>query len=378
MTTRVCIVQPIIPRYRVPIFESLSEQSGLDVEIWADLSDKTGSLTGITKSSNLKLRNSPLKEYHGIVWQPAVVEAVNSDFDVVILNWNVRAPFMHAALCKFQRSPIVLWGHGFGTHHAVVGDFLRMLDARIADACLFYGPTGRNRFIEKGIAKEKLFIAPNALDQIEIQKARNLWLSPNKREPILKKQQIVDDPIILYLSRLEPEKNPELAIDALVLILKDIPSAKLVYIGDGSIRSELESKVILLGISNSVRFLGAMNNENDIAPWALAASLLIHPGALGLSIFHAFGYGLPVITTNRTSLQMPEFEALHNGINGMVYKHGNIMDLAQICKSILLDKIFKNRLSEGALKTVLEKDGRNKNAMIEGMLKAINYAARKK
>lgn len=371
MKTRVCIVQPLIPKYRVPVFEALSQQPGLDVEIWADLSGGVGSLSGITSSNNLKIRHAAYKESCGIVWQPKILSVVNEGFDVVVLSWNVRSPHLHMALRKKNRSPIILWGHGFGTHQARIGDWLRMRSALQAEACIFYGPTGREKFIEKGVSPDKLFVALNALDQTNIQQARNRWLDETKRKVYLSRFGISDGPIMLYLSRLEVSKKPELAIQALVLMLKDVPATRLVFIGDGSARKALEAKVDELGVRHAVRFLGTIHDEDKIAPWALSASLLINPGALGLSIFHAFGYGLPVITTNKISIHGPEVEALKSDINGFFYKHDDILDIVNKCKLILLQPLLKEKLGNEARQTVLQVNGRNIEGMVCGMQNVI-------
>lgn len=371
MKTRVCIVQPLIPRYRVPVFEALSQQPSLDVEIWADLSGGVGSLSGITSSNSLKLRHAAYKESFGIVWQPKILSVVNEGFDVVILSWNVRSPHLHMALLKKKRSPILLWGHGFGSHQARIGDWLRLRTAHQADGCIFYGPTGMEKFIEKGVSPDKLFIALNALDQTNIQQARNRWLDETKRKVYLARFGIGDGPIMLYLSRLEASKKPELAIEALALMLNDIPATRLIFIGDGSARKVIEAKADELGVRYAVRFLGTINDEDEIAPWALSASLLINPGALGLSIFHAFGYGLPVITTNKISIHGPEVEALKSDINGLFYKHDDLLDIVKKCKLILLQSTLKERLGNQARQTVLQANGRNIEGLVCGMQNAI-------
>jgi glycosyltransferase involved in cell wall biosynthesis len=371
MKTRICIVQPLINLYRVSVFEALAARDELDLEIWADLSGSIGSLSGITSSNKLNLKHAEYREYGGLVWQPKILDSIQAGFDVVLLPWNVRSPHLQLALLKKKRSPIVLWGHGFGTHQARLGDWLRIRNASRAEACLFYGPTGRNKFLSLGFDSEKLYIAPNALDQKLIQKSRNRFLNSAGMSETLRAAGVDKCPMMLYLSRLEPEKMPELAIEALQVLLKEIPNLKLIFIGDGSCRAALESKVIQLGLQQSVRFMGSIHEEDRIAPWAVSASLLIHPGALGLSIFHAFGYGLPVITSNLMSIQMPEVESLEPGINGLVYEHGDVMKLAAVCRSVLTDHALRKQLSNGALETVLSPGGRNLDGMVNGMLKAI-------
>lgn len=372
MPVRVCILQPIVPHYRVPVFEALSRQPGIELEVWAHLRGPLGSISGITHSDAFTLRHASYSERFGLVLQPAAVRAVRSGFDAVIITDNVRSPAMFAALA-LRRSPVIIWGHGFGTHHDRMGHRLRMLSFRSADAGLFYGPRGRRRFLEAGIDHRKLFVAPNAIDQAPIAAARAHWLQGSRLADFRQGQGIGDAPFMLYLSRLEPEKMPMLAIDALVRLRRKRPGLRLVFIGDGSERPAIERRIRDEGLADAVRLAGALYDDSAIAPWALSADLLIHPGALGLSIFHAFGYGLPVVTTDSAAIQMPEVECLEPGRNGLAYRHGSLDDLVACCARILDDASARASLSEAALETVNGPGGRNLPAMVQGFVDAIRF-----
>lgn len=371
MSLRVCILQPIVPRYRVPVFTMLARQPGIELEVWASLTGAMGSIPGMTTSDAFTLKHASYAERCGIVLQPAAVRAVRSGFDAVIITDNVRSPAMFAALAV-RKSPVIIWGHGFGTHHDRIGHRLRMMSFRSADAGLFYGPRGRDRFVRAGLDPRKLFVAPNAIDQSPIAAARDQWLQGD-RLVAFRRDQAIDGPFMLYLSRLEPEKLPLMAIDALVELRKERPNLRLVFIGDGSERAAIERRIRDEGLADAVRLAGALYEDSSIAPWALSADLLIHPGALGLSIFHAFGYGLPVVTTDGASIQMPEVECLEPGCNGFTYRHGDLGDLVSTCARILDDRATRTSLSKGAVQTVTGPGGRNLPAMVQGFVDAIRF-----
>lgn len=364
-----------MPRYRVPVFEHLSSCADLDVEVWADLSGRIGSLSGITTSERIRLVHAPYAERRGIVWQPAILEATRRGFDIVLLSWNVRSPHLFLALARRRRPSIMLWGHGFGTHHERAGGWLRRRTAAMAEGCLFYGPSGRDRAIAGGLRPDRLFVAPNAIDQDPIQAAARRWDDAGRRLECLRRSGFRGGPLMLFLSRLEPEKRPEMAIEALALVRQRVPGTELAFIGDGSQLPSLKARAQAMGLGDHVRFLGAMHEEDQIAPWALSASVLVHPGALGLTIFHAFGYGLPVVTTDAMHLQMPEVEALQPGFNGLTYRHGDVEDLARVCGTVMMDHDLRSRLSASARQTVLAEGGRNVSGMVSGMAHAIRVVA---
>lgn len=60
------------------------------------------------------------------------------------------------------------------------------------------------------------------------------------------------DFIVLWVGRLEKEKNPMLALEAFREVLKEVPNAGLIIVGDGSERKNLESRIKNYELSKSV------------------------------------------------------------------------------------------------------------------------------
>lgn len=372
MATRVCLLQPVVPLYRVPVFDALAKAPGIELEVWADLRRPLGSVAGVRESNTFALRHASYSVRAGIVLQPSAVRAVRFGFDVVIMTDNVRSPAMFAALA-LRKCPVILWGHGFGTHHDRLGHRLRLLSFGAADAGLFYGAAGRERFIDAGLDRRRLFVAPNAIDQAPIERARDEWRDPARLDAFRRKVGLGPGPLLLYLARLEPEKLPHLAIDALLQLRRTHPGVQLALIGSGHERESLLDRARREGLESCVHLPGALYEDSAIAPWAMSASLLIHPGAIGLSILHAFGYGLPVITSDNHMIQMPEFECLKPGHNGLTYRHGDLSDLVRCCDRVLTDPLLRDQMSRGAIATVLPPEGRTLDRMVLGFLEAIRY-----
>ena len=122
-----------------------------------------------------------------------------------------------------------------------------------------------------------------------------------------------------------------------------------------------------------MRFLGAVYDEMALAPWFLSADAFCYPANIGLSLLHAFGYGLPVITTDRNELQNPEIEALEPGRNGLVYKHDDLEALASTLERVIVDRPLRESLAAEALVTATQRF--NLRTMVDGIEQAIRYAA---
>jgi len=65
-------------------------------------------------------------------------------------------------------------------------------------------------------------------------------------------------------------------------------------------------------------------NESDLAPWFLSSELFIHPGAIGLSLLHSFGYGLTVITHDNKMLHNPEYAIFEPELTGRNFHKSDI------------------------------------------------------
>jgi glycosyltransferase involved in cell wall biosynthesis len=84
----------------------------------------------------------------------------------------------------------------------------------------------------------------------------------------------------------------------------------------------------------------------------LSATLFAYPRNIGLSVLHAFGYGVPVVTSADLSTHNPEREALEDGVNSLLFKDGSAADFADKCAAILRDPDLRRKLSIAALATV--------------------------
>jgi len=375
---RVALCQPLIPQYRVPVYARLAASPGIDLTVWASRGAR-GSLKSAPTEGLFEVVESEVRWFGPLLWQPNSLACMRTTPppDVVMLNWNSRALEMPIAVRRARRRGIgtVLWSHGFGTKAPLVGDWVRRSFARSADAFMLYGPTGREKLRREPFAPEKLFMAVNALDQSPIQAAVADWSAdPTRLEAFRAEHGLGDDPVMLYIARLEPEKRPDLAVDALARVAERVP-ARLVLIGDGSVRGDLEAQAKRLGVRERVHFAGALYDDRDIAPWALNSKVLVHPGAIGLSIFHAFGYRLPVVTSDRVEIQMPEFETHVDGENGLLYRHGDAEHLADRLLAILEDEPHRLKMAEAAFEVVSGPTGRNIEGMVGGILEAIDHAA---
>lgn len=372
---RVAVCQPWLGHYRTALYDLLGAQPGIDLTVFAPFAKPPECAPG--PGASWKYVEEP---FGGVRigrnvarWQRAMTRAVRgrSDparFDLVILPWDVSFPSAWAAAfkAKFVRTPLVLWGHGYSLHGGGARDVVRNLLGRRADALMVYTDTQRAALVERfGYAPERVFVARNALDQRPIRAARERWRSrPEELRAFQREKGIDPAQTIIHVSRLVQEKRPAPLVRGLALVRSMHPGARLVFVGDGPRREELERLAAELGVRDAVTFAGPIYDEMRLAPWMLSATLMCYPVNAGLSLMHAFGYGLPVVTGDRVGAHNPEIEALIDGETGMFFPVAgspeaeddprSVEAMAARWRTVMGDGALRARLGAGAERAVRE------------------------
>ncbi len=101
-----------------------------------------------------------------------------------------------------------------------------------------------------------------------------------------------DPHTILWIGRFEVEKNPFYALDVLKHVRKRGVDARLIMLGDGSLRGMLEGKASILSLP--VEFPGWQDPTPYLATATLVLSTSIHE-SWGASLVEALAAGVPVI-----------------------------------------------------------------------------------
>jgi glycosyltransferase involved in cell wall biosynthesis len=107
-----------------------------------------------------------------------------------------------------------------------------------------------------------------------------------------------ESPVIGYMGRIEKMKRLDLLLHAFVPVLARRPQARLMIIGEGKSKTELDAIAERLGISHAVIWTGF---RQDIARLLAAMDVYVQPSAnegLSLSILEAMAAGKPVIATD--------------------------------------------------------------------------------
>jgi glycosyltransferase involved in cell wall biosynthesis len=153
--------------------------------------------------------------------------------------------------------------------------------------------------IRFGIRTTKIAVIPNGID------VRKQYLVKSEYEDL-----------IVFIGRLVWYKNLEVIITAFQKVIKIIPSAKLVVIGDGPMKQKWEDMAFGLSIAHNTEFIGYVSEERKIDVLR-KSSMLVFPSIIegfGIVILEAFAQEKPVLVSDTKVLK----EIVDDKVNGFV------------------------------------------------------------
>jgi len=109
-------------------------------------------------------------------------------------------------------------------------------------------------------------------------------------------------PVLLHVGSEERRKNVETLLEALALLVKDIPDILLLRVGGASARSR--SRIARLGLASHVRYIAGLTEDQLVSAYA-AADLFVYPSyfeGFGFPLLEAMQAGCPVVAARATSV----------------------------------------------------------------------------
>ena len=160
-----------------------------------------------------------------------------------------------------------------------------------------------------------------------------------------------DDVLLVCVARFARQKNHALLLKAFAQMFARHPNARLLLVGDGVLREELETQVIRLDLAGRVRFLGL---RTDI-PEVLAASdvFVLSSEFEGnpLSVLEAMAAGLPTVSTAVGGVP----SLLENGTSGILIHSGDEEGLSKAMESLLLNRNLRQSMGVAAARRARER-----------------------
>jgi glycosyltransferase involved in cell wall biosynthesis len=170
--------------------------------------------------------------------------------------------------------------------------------------------------------------------------------NPSKRDNALRESWGVDadTPVVLYVGRIAPEKNLDLAVSTFRAIQQKAPKARYVWVGDGPARAALQAA------HPDFIFVGMKRDEMLAAHYA-SADLFSFPSlseTFGNVILEALSAGLPVVAYNEGAAR----EHLFDGVNGFRIDSGDAQAFTAAAVTLASDIDLIRHMGSAAVASV--------------------------
>jgi glycosyltransferase involved in cell wall biosynthesis len=154
--------------------------------------------------------------------------------------------------------------------------------------------------------------------------------------------------VVGAIGRLVPQKAMHVLVDAAPALLAAQPGLRVLIVGDGPLRNDLEAQAVRLGVAHAVRFAGY---QEDVVSAYGAMDVFVLPSrdeGFGLVFLEAMAVGVPVVGTRVIGSE----DAVEDGVTGLLVPYGNAAALAAAVRRILESPDLARRLRETASERV--------------------------
>jgi glycosyltransferase involved in cell wall biosynthesis len=186
----------------------------------------------------------------------------------------------------------------------------------------------KNLLISRGQPQKKIFIIANtpykALLQMNHEKRDQRHRSNSKYN-------------LLYFGKISPERDIEVAFDAIPLLKEQYSNFKMIIIGDGPHTSVVKKRIIELGIQEEVELKGWLNisdtiqyfNQSDICILPQGSNALIDNG-IPNKLFEYMALGNAIVAADSKAISRIIIETQC----GEIFQSGSTQDFIQAIKKI--------------------------------------------
>lgn len=243
-------------------------------------------------------------------WLQAEIDRFSPDIVHALLP---RAAIMVASLRR--RSPakwLLTHAHGEGIRQLRFGRALEQVDrwaGRRFDHVVALSEAGR-RYLEThhGYPPSKVVV-----------------ISPGWHGQPLKPRRDGLPPTVVCVAKLRAEKGHDVLLEAFSLVREEVPTTRLVLVGDGDLRGAREAQAARLGLAGSVEFVGEVAQVWPYLATAHVFAIASRSEAFGIAIAEAMAAGLPVVAPAVGGI----VDLISPGVSGELFPPGDHRTMAR-------------------------------------------------
>ena len=165
---------------------------------------------------------------------------------------------------------------------------------------------------------------------------------------------VKNEEFILYVGRLEKGKGVLTLIQSFAKVLEEFPNEKLVLVGEGTMQKNIADFIKKNTLENNISLVGK-KLKSELEYYYSNSKFVILPSEIlegyGNVVLEAHAYGKAVIISDFVGVKDEVLE--YN--SGLVFPHGNTLELTNQIKKLLTDDILKNEFAKNGKKFISER-----------------------
>jgi len=261
----------------------------------------------------------------------------------LIQTHGYKADVLGLAVGRRLGIPWLAFSHGPTAEGPMMKLYLALdnILLRMADLVVAVSEARRAALEANGCAPARLRVVHNAMDippvhVVDIDGVRQeLGLRP-------------DRPVIAVVGRLSPEKGHRYFIDAMAEVVRAVPGAQGLIVGEGQQERALRAQAAAMRLQEVIHFVGYRRDMSRIYP---AIDMLMLPSlseGLPNVVLEAMAYGRPVVAACVGGVP----EVIENGVSGVVVDPQDAHAIAVAAVNLLGDPAARVAMGKAARNTI--------------------------
>jgi len=334
-------------------------QSEVKVErlryIWPNSWSALGHARSLSSDTRLKWHAFPLVVLFSLVailrlWQTVVRERL----DIIHAHWLVPGGFIGAVVSRLTGIPLVLSLHGsdvfVAEHYKILRPAIQFV---LGTACHVIACSSdlAQRTIKFGLSSKCITVIPYGVDT-------ERYFPDFRAAQKLRTQLSIPDSqnIVMVMGRLVYKKGFSYFLRAAPLVLNRFPNTRLIVVGEGDLRAELEALTKSMLIQKHVLFTGRVPWDQTPAYQAMADVFVVpsvqdesgNVDGLPNVLLESMASGCAIVASRVAGIP----EIVRHGENGLLTPPKDELALAEAICVLLADRSLRERLGNAARLTV--------------------------
>lgn len=346
---KVVIIQRVLPHYRIPFFERLSQvlaENNIELLVFygQHRENTVPKSVDVDRPWAVKIHNYYLfSKSKEVIWQPCLLKAMSADLVIIEQANRLLINYLLLLTRKLIKPKIALWGHGKNFQSMNPDGFLETWKkwlSKQVDWWFAYTQASADLVKNIGFPVYKTTVIQNAICTESLQAARKN-ITKAQSDSLKNQLGINTDNVAIFCGGMYEQKKMCFLIEACKHIRERVPDFHMIFIGAGP-----EEKLVanFSAENNWVHYVGEKHNV-DVVPYFAISKLMLMPGLVGLSVVDSFAMEVPIVSTD-IPIHSPEFGYLEDGVNSKVTPY-DMKKYVSAVEKLMFDECLLTELFSG-------------------------------